>query len=315
MTARTLRRWCEPEVILIVANLFDEQALMFHAIRQARKNGAKLLLVHASRPAAFSFHSGRKLPPASSSPDIQEELDRMARQLRWEGLSCETFVLTGHPAEEISSLVKSRRVDRVLMASRRHKRFERSSTESLIEELLPALDVPLCVIGEKVPAGSNADRPTGRISLALSLSSENSENCLNFACRFAQGNHAHLTVLHVFGGARKHVLSDERNPLAVAARIPTPALREAGLFCPLEIAAREGNPAKEILKYDSMIPQDFIILGAPQNNSGARRESANVLRNVIAEARCPVLILRLPTAMTNHFPLATHDLKAASYGW
>ncbi len=315
MTARLLRKWCDPEVILIVTNLFTEQSLLFHALRQARKSRAKVLLAYALRMDDAAFHPGRKLPPHNALPDISESLERIAGELRWEGLLCDTFILHGPPAEEITSLVNDHFVDRVIVAARNLKRTSHSSKASLLEHLLPVLDVPLCAIGENVPVGSYGEPPVGRISLALSLSSQQCTDCLSFASRLAQENRAHLIVLHVADGAQQTLQPEISSPMALAARIPSPVLREAGLLCPLEIAVRHGDPVQEILRYDATIPQDFIVLGSPSKLRNGRLSSTSILRNVIAEARCPVLIFKTGTGVANNFTVARHQANSASYGW
>ncbi len=315
MNTKVLRRWSDPKVILVITSLFDEQTLMFHAIRQARKSSAKILLVHVPRPAYLSVNPGEGLSsvlPGSSAHGVQVVLDRLVRKFRWEGISCESVHLNGLPEEKIPSLVKSHGVDRVIVSTHGDRRIERLSTESTAEGLFPALQVPVCVIGKRVPIDTFGDRPSGRISLALSLQGDSGMH-LNFACRFAQENQAHLTVLHVFNTKCKRIPVDVRTPIAVAARLPAPALTEASLFCPLEIAVREGDPAREILKFDSCTNQDFIILGSPEVPPNARLQNTSVVHRVVAEARCPVIVFRPPAATTRVSSPKLSDLESALY--
>jgi hypothetical protein len=41
-----MRRWCDPRAIIVATNLTDDPALMLYAVTEARRSGARLLLVH-----------------------------------------------------------------------------------------------------------------------------------------------------------------------------------------------------------------------------------------------------------------------------
>jgi nucleotide-binding universal stress UspA family protein len=318
LTAQVLRRWCDPQVILIITNLFDEKVLMFHAVRQARRSGARIVLAHVMRHITSSTNPlrGMALNHSDSSPQgVREALDQLVRQFRWEGVSCEPVVLNGSTAEEVASLVKHHGVDRVIVGTPGGRQKEHSESASLTADILSALEVPVCVIGHHVPAASYGHKPAGRITLALSLQSENSGTYLRFASRLAQTHHAHLTLLHVLDPNR-HPGPQFGPPLAfVAERLPAPALREAGLLCRLEIAVREGDPAKEILRYDSFANQDLIIMGSSRSGGGNRIEGTTILNEVVTEARCPVIIVRPSSALANEFVPPLPEVTAAAYGW
>ncbi|MFP5206968.1 MAG: universal stress protein [Acidobacteriota bacterium] len=287
LTARTLRLWCAPEVILAVTDFADEEALLFHAIRQARRSAARVLLVHV----LHSTRSSPRIVAASAAPadgfsaqHAQRALERMARQLRWVGIACEPILLRGDAAEEILALAKARAADRVLLTAWR----DRSPlARTLAEEVSPWVGVPVCVVGNGGPAALRSERPAGRIGLALSLRFD-SETALAFAGRLAQQHHATLTVMHVFGD-REPLPPGERTPAAIAARLPAGALREARLLCPLEIAALSGDPAAAILNSEAA-SLDFLLLGAPRSPY-PDRAGAGVVHRVVGQAPCPVLLL------------------------
>ena len=288
LTARVLRLWCAPEVILAVTDLADEEALLFHAIRQARRSAARVLLVHVLHRDRASLRAGSASAPAMngfSAQHAQRTLERMARQLRWVGISCEPILLRGDAAEEILALAKARAVDRVLLTAWR----DRSPlARTLAEEISPWAGVPVCVVPNGGVTTLRNDRPAGRIALALSLRFD-SETALAFASRLAQQHRATLTLMHVFAHGQP-LPASRRTPAAMAARLPAGALREARLLCPLQIAALTGDPATAILKSKVGANLDFLLLGAPRSLY-PDRAGTSVVHQVVGQARCPVILL------------------------
>lgn len=304
LTTKTFRRWAAPQTIMAVTNLFDEERLLLHAVKQAKQSSARVVLVHMIRAdlVAAGFYRGAHGEEHAYTIQIaQAELDRMARQLRWVGIHCEPIVIKDSPEEELHRLVKEHGVDRVLVAMQGGRDGRKFSERAIAEEMLPALGVPVCVIGRGVSPNSQKEKPAGRITLALSLRSD-CEAPLGFACRLAQEHHAHLTVMHVFGYRNRDSNIIDRTPMEVASRLPAEMLREAELQCPLEITVREGDAASEILKYDACTNQDFIVLGSPGAPSAVASASASVVHRVVSEARCPVIILGQPAPVATRNP-------------
>jgi nucleotide-binding universal stress UspA family protein len=288
-----LRQWSGPGMILAVTNLADEEILLFHAIQQARRSSAKVLLVHVLEPEKVPPHRGER----TRSPEYQSlaesalaALNRMARQLRWVGVPCEPLLLRGSPAQEIPLVAKARGADRLLMTAACEKRGKYTAPKTLAEDLLSGISVPICTVGQCPPPAPGIGHRPANITLALSLNSD-AEMPLAFASRLAQEHQAKLTVMHVFGNEEKDRKGIERTPLAVASQLPADRLRETELMCPLEIAVRKGDPATEILKAESRTNQDFIVLGPVGEAQPLRAGTSNIVHRVISEALCPVIVL------------------------
>jgi nucleotide-binding universal stress UspA family protein len=297
--AKLLRQWCAPETILAVTNFDDEEALLFHLIRQARPGRAKVLLVHAApRRVPSRFGGVLHFPGTVLSEGLaQQALDRMARQLRWVGVRCEPVLLRGTPTEEITALAKARGADRVLLTTRSGRMH---LPGSLGEEIAPGLGAPVCVVPERVSPGLAGEKAAGRIMLALSLRS-NSEMPLAFASRLAQEQKSHLTVMHVFPGGDNGVAPFGRSPTSVASRLSSAGLREAALFCPLEIVVREGDPAEEILRYQVETIQDYIVLAGPRSQCTGSWDRLHAVHRIVSGARCPVIML-------GQYPVPTENI-------
>src|SRR5512133_63763 len=82
VTARTLRLWTAPDLILAVTSLTDEAVLLPHVINQARHSSAKVILGHVHDPGAVRSCGRMASARAVGAREARAELERMARQLR-----------------------------------------------------------------------------------------------------------------------------------------------------------------------------------------------------------------------------------------
>lgn len=319
VSAKTLRQWCAPEVILVVTNLTDELVILPHTIMQAKPSHAKIILAHVVKPilghsARGQFRNSVPYGPTSQLKEARIILDRMARHLRWLGFICQPILLTGQPEVEIPLVARSCCVDRVILGFEENSDLARTRTLTVAEQILAQMDVPTCVIGRNACLPSGNGQLTKRITLAVSLESD-CDVPLSFACRLAQEMRAELTVLHVFG----HHWTDEVNssctPIGVASKLPASTWREAELLCPTEIAIREGDAADEIVNHCALTNPNLTILCSPGNLSSGQSWRESVSCRVITSARCPVFVLK-QQADTARFNNAddTFPEKAPAYG-
>lgn len=291
VTAQILRRWCVPETILAITNLFDEDSLLLHAIGQARRSGARVLLAHVldSRSPEPDIENKMHVGDAQSFAEYaQATLHRMAEYMHWSGVQCETKLLRGAPSHAIRALASSRAVDRILLVVEGKAGGTSHAPRTLAEDIVPGLKIPVCTISRAVTRLRGNDRPPGGIVLAVSLRSDCTVP-LAFACRLAQEHRTSLKVIHVFDDDDKTIPSVERSPISVASRLPLSVLREAELFCPVEVTVREGDPASEILKYNRSADQGFLVLGPIAASSRSSSENVTLLHRVMSEACCPVI--------------------------
>jgi nucleotide-binding universal stress UspA family protein len=300
VSAKMLRQWCTPHVILVVTNLTDELVILPHAIRQARQSGATVILANAVTPSETASR-GPKSSSDSSVPQIHEArsiLDRMARQLRWLGIASEPLVLIGHPEVELPLAARSCCADRVIL--RFDDKPDPSQARSRVfEQLLANIDVPTCVIGRNVSVASPSSRLTRKITLAVSSISD-CDIPLSFACWLAHELRAKLTILHVFGDTERDLDRCARTPAFDASRLPILAWRPAELVYPTEIKVREGSASEEILRYAISTNQDLILLcsaGGPPTGQHWRTTAGY---GVLAGAECPVFVVRKQSEMVTN---------------
>jgi nucleotide-binding universal stress UspA family protein len=297
MSSGSIQRWCDPRVILLATNLHDPPDLMRHAVAEARRSGARLLLVHVIPPHAPQEDAAGSPPRVFLFPSADcaaNALEQLALQLQWQGVLCEAVVLRGRPAEQICALVPLRKVDRVFVASR-GRAAGASAGPCVAEELASALAIPVCVVSSQADPAAMSGARASRVLLALSLRSMRREY-VDFAFGVARARGARLTLLHVLEGSsireRHRASAHDRAMLRLAALAATCDARPRGT----DLVVRDGDPAAQIVEQAGCPFQDLIVLGSSSLRSSSAMLGANILRRVIAEARCPVITLKPPIA-------------------
>lgn len=315
MSSEFPQHWCDPRVILVAINLDDQPALLRYAMAEARRSGARLLLVHvippppAPKDAATSPPRVLLLPPAHAAA---EALDHLALRLQWQGVLAEPIVLKGRPNEQIQTLVQARKVDRVIVAARSGLRQEPSSGRSVAEHLMASLPVPVCVVGSRSCPEMPHDAAVGRVLLALSLRSVRKEY-VDFACGVAQARHARLTLLHVIDPSSVGSHERARAHKPVRLRLAALAATHDELPWRPDIAVREGDPAVQIVEEAACPFRDLILLGSSSLKPFPQGRESNLIDRVIAETRCPVLVLKPGVAAVRAEPAAEwQQLKTGS---
>ncbi|HEV2486841.1 MAG TPA: universal stress protein [Terracidiphilus sp.] len=314
MAKNAIASWSNPEVILVVTTLLENHTLMLHALFQAKLSKATVLLVHVIPPSYLITEDNCSAPFVLSSPTvpvIRAKLDEAAKEFQREGILCEPVVFNGLPEEEIPLLVKSRSVDRVIVATRNISGVARLIEGSVAEKLIEVLEVPVCVIGQRTHAAATFGTPLGRVLLATSLRSTSSL-LASFASALAEINHAHLTLLHVLISEGISEQQFEMAQLAARRRLSALVPNEARhRFQPLFLV-REGDPATVILEEADSLSQDIVILGSPHSATASRLLSNSVVHRVVLESHCPVITIKSKPANTAEVVHRAANIEAMS---
>jgi nucleotide-binding universal stress UspA family protein len=294
MAKDAIARWSNPETILVVTDPFESHPLVHYAISLARFSGAKVLLVDLIPPWPLPTEVIGRRQFALRGPAIRTlgaSLEETAEEFLRGGISCEPLVLHGRPEIELPRLVKSKSVDRVVIATRNTSGVARLTEEPVAEKLMAVLDVPVCVIGRRALASTAPDFSSRRILLATSLHSTSSM-LADFANALAEVNHAHLTVLHVLVSNTNNEPQLELERMAARQRLTALVPNKARhRFQPL-LLIREGDPAAIILDVANSLSQDVVIMGAPYISNPSRLISNSVVHRVVVDSRCPVITVR-----------------------
>lgn len=294
-----------PRAILVVLDDQGSSSLMHHAVVLARRSGARVVLVHvlAPDPAEKKTPVGfLRIADPSQARTVLERLEYAALQAVWQGIDCESIVLSGDPAEQIGALARARGADRVLVTTRTVPDDYDSGELPIAEHLLDRLDVPLYVLGPFARSYPETGPQDGRILLPLSLRHDRLDY-LKFASGLAREMCSRLALLHVVSTAG--ISLPQRDQLLVKARTHLAALAasESDSLFPIEVLVREGEVVRSIVE-EAMCPhRDLIVLGTRIRHGPLAPRSA-VAHDVIQAARCPVVTLKphgVPAAKTDEW--------------
>jgi nucleotide-binding universal stress UspA family protein len=289
-----IHRYVDPNTILVATSLHDVPHLIPHAIAQAKLSCAKVLLVHVVEPAYLRTNPVDGMPfvlPNPSLRSIQGKLNQITKQFQQDGILCEPIALRGMPAEQISMLIQSRKVDRVIIGTKSAKSLDRILVGSVAEDLLHGIKVPVYVVGPNVRSQMRFDREPTSILVATSLQGGVHQSA-KLAMELANLCQSHLTLLNVIPPdyaseeERKQMREQREDELLQFIR------EEAEVWCTPITVVREGNPAKVILEEAHISCADLIVLGAVHASRAARLFMPGIVHRVIAEAKVPVMTLQ-----------------------
>jgi nucleotide-binding universal stress UspA family protein/quercetin dioxygenase-like cupin family protein len=134
--------------------------------------------------------------------------------------------------------------------------------------------------------------------------SENSRPAFQMACSLARENDATLVLLHVIPPSSAPLLTElPANPLQPAesqeslrGRFTWPAPPDARIRIDHRVA--EGDSAAEILYLARSLPCQLIVLGTHGRTGLGRLLMGSVAEEVLRQAPCPVLVVKVPLPET-----------------
>ena len=232
---------------------------------------------------------------------------------RWTGVGhCppadyEGIVIEGDPGEAIAKTAAERRVNLIVMRSRRRP-VAAALLGSVTEAVCRTAPCPVLVThpDEREWAGlTSCEIDLRKILVAQDFSIE-SELALQLAISLAQEYQTELHLLHVLPVAVAPATADlppgvefdfHRAARALQRSIPD----EAYLWCKVVQAVKCGQPYREILSYAEENEIDLICMGVQGAGFAMRALFGSNTDRVLRQAPCPALIARpLKPAFTNN---------------
>ena len=220
-----------------------------------------------------------------------------AYDFRWD-----TIVVYGDPQTAIPQEAARRRVDLIVMRSRRRP-FAAALLGSTAESICRTAPCPVMIThqDERGWAGFTSNEiELERILVAYDFSSD-SELALSYGMSLSQEYQAQLHVLHVLPAQTiQSVSADPGYPLRgadysfrdAASRLQNSVPPETRMWCEVKQALREGHVYREVLSYAEEQNIDLISIGASGTGFGMRALFGSNADRVLRQAPCPVLIAR-----------------------
>ncbi len=274
----------------------DSGEALRYAIALAKSYRAKLLVMHCTQAYA------------TASPidqyHVKESLqDLIAKHTHFPSapLDAEVIVIEGDPKAAIAREAAERRIDLIVMRSRR-SRFAVALLGSTAETVCRIAPCPVLIThpGEQEWAGITTNEIDLRRVLVAHDFSSDSELALSYGLSLAREYQAELHLLHVL----PHRTRSEAPEIALlplsagtafdeaADRLRRAVPEETYLWCEVKHGLREGHPYREVLDYAQEQQIDVICMGASGTGFGMHALFGSNADRVLRQAPCPVLIAR-----------------------
>jgi nucleotide-binding universal stress UspA family protein len=305
----------------VATNLKDLDRLMLFAFEQSAATGARLLLLHVVSPTI----SLSEEPDGVFDHDRAAVLERAAAAMepwcalaRRRGVACDALVLEGSAAAQISAAVRHYEADLLLIGAHSGNREGKPLLGSVAEVVLRTVNVPILTVGPEAHL-HNANGEKEALVIHATALAPASVMSAALASQIAASNLARLLLLHVlpptelpkskqaadkssFGKFDWSSLKQppERVTAATEDEVPE-ALCELRMIAAqltedfpvaVEALVAHGNPLIEILAVAAERQASLIILDSAPRVAFDNLTRERVAAQVIAHARCPVLVLR-----------------------
>jgi nucleotide-binding universal stress UspA family protein len=108
-------------ILVAVENSGADKTILAHVAELARLTGASLLLVHVADGWAARNFDQLKLRESEEMKIDRDYLDRLQGELEKSGLTVETRLAMGDPADELVKVSKEQGVDLIAMSTHGHR--------------------------------------------------------------------------------------------------------------------------------------------------------------------------------------------------
>ena len=108
-------------ILVAVENSKADRTIVSHVSELARLTGASLLLVHVADGWAARNFDHLKLRESEEMKIDRDYLDRLKRELEGRGLTVETRLAMGDPADELVKVCEEQGVDLIAMSTHGHR--------------------------------------------------------------------------------------------------------------------------------------------------------------------------------------------------
>jgi nucleotide-binding universal stress UspA family protein len=266
--------------------------------------GSELLIVSVV-PQQAALESARDLEEPVSTPPAerslaQDTVDQAAYYLAKPGVSTESLVRSGHPADVICRMAEERRVALVVVGSRGRSALERFLLRSVSNR-----------VAKHAPCSALVVKPPPRFIQKVLLcvdGSENSQQAVSYLKQFPLPPECSVIAVHVvhlppptFSGARGYYetaeLSGELEKLRHAAEAEGKGILDGiattlGKSRKVESMLTSGPPARRLVELAGELSVDLVVVGSRGLTSAERFLMGSVSLQVCQHAPCSVLVVR-----------------------
>jgi len=271
-----------PFETIVVAMDFSVKspASLLYAQAIARLHGSKLVLVHVIDPIAYAFPLGA--PSSLTANDsAREELDRIEKDARKQGITVHSVVETGDICDLILQTIRDYNGKLLMLGTRGKTEAGRVALGTIARQLLVKSPCPILTVTPDVEALLPWAGQWRTVVFATDFSAASLYALLS-AHRIANKQ---LLVLHSSLTKNDH----ERDACLERLRFLAP-FNESHTV-PVEHVVASGEPGRIIAEFARKCHADLIVLGAPTRILSEEDLPTSTVLQVISGVSCPVLCI------------------------
>ena len=134
------------KILVALENSRSDETLLPHIVELAKLHGSDLLLVHVADGFVARNFDQLKLAESQEMKDDRAYLESSAVTLRQRGLTVDTFLALGDPAEGILKAAEDRQCDLIAMTAHGHRLLGDLLFGSTINEVRHRAQVPVLLV-------------------------------------------------------------------------------------------------------------------------------------------------------------------------
>ncbi len=134
------------KILVALENSRADETLLPHIGELAKLHGSELLLVHVADGFVARNYEQLKLAESQEMKDDRAYLESSAEMLRARGLTVDTFLALGDPAEGILKGAEDRQCDLIAMTAHGHRLLGDLLYGSTINEVRHKAQVPVLLV-------------------------------------------------------------------------------------------------------------------------------------------------------------------------
>jgi nucleotide-binding universal stress UspA family protein len=142
-------------ILVAVENSPADRTIVAHVSELARLTGASLLLVHVADGWAARNFDQLKLRESEEMKSDRGYLDRLQAELEGRGLTVETRLAMGDPADELVKVSEEQGVDLIAMSTHGHRFVKDVLLGATADKVRHLVKVPVLLLRAQNPAPSS----------------------------------------------------------------------------------------------------------------------------------------------------------------
>jgi nucleotide-binding universal stress UspA family protein len=281
------------------------EAALRRALALAQWHEAELHVLYV-RPGVTRRNA---LGTTSADDPVLVRLAEFISSSNAEGFAVTPVVLTGDTVKAVAEYARVKSADLVVVGQngRRGSRFWSSCV--IATDVARAVASPTLTVSKETLADTDVTASFNNILCGIDFSAA-SLRALNEALTMAQQSGGRVTLLHVlqgfpyesvYSGSRAFRLIEDhrarvdRVKRELRALVPPDALN----WCEVETEVVSGIPRDAIRATATARKADLVVIGLPRRTKLDRIVKASTASGVLRRARCPVLVVPVPSEVTD----------------